>query len=113
MPLTAEQIEEARRLRSEGLNYAEIARRLGVPKTTLYYCMNPERRRLHAARWRAKVRGVEAPVGARKYRRLTEEEIKTILELSRSGEGIPSIAKRLGRSASLVYQVLKKYGART
>ncbi|MEM4699865.1 MAG: helix-turn-helix domain-containing protein [Candidatus Nezhaarchaeales archaeon] len=109
MTLTAEQIEEAKRLRSEGLNYAEIARRLGVPKSTLYYSMNPERRRAHAARWRAKARGVEPPVGARRYRRVTQEDVKAILELSERGESISSIAKSLGRSTSLVHYVLRKY----
>ncbi|MCX8205100.1 MAG: helix-turn-helix domain-containing protein [Candidatus Nezhaarchaeota archaeon] len=110
MSLTAELIEEAKKLRGEGLNYAEIARRLGVPRTTLYYSMNPERRRVHAARWRAKVRGVEAPVKARRYRRVTQEDVRAILELSERGESIPSIAKSLGRSTSLVYYILKKHG---
>lgn len=112
MTLTAEQLEEAKRLRSEGLNYAEIARRLGVPKSTLYYSMNPERRRLHAARWRARSRGVEPPVGARKYRRVTQEDVRAILELSEKGESISSIAKSLGRSTSLVHYILKKYRGR-
>ena len=98
-------------LRAKGLNYAEIAKRLGVPKTTIYYALNPDRRRAHAARWRAKVRGAEAPVEARRYRRLTEEDIKAILELSQRGETISSVAKRLGRSTSLVYYVLRKYKA--
>jgi len=110
MPLSPQLLEEARRLREAGLNYAEIARRLGLARTTVYYALNPERRRAHAARWRAKAKGMEAPVEARRYKRLTEEDVRTILELGRRGETTSSIAKSLGRSTSLVYQVLKKHG---
>lgn len=112
MPLSPELLEEARRLREQGVNYAEIARRLGVPKTTIYYALNPDRRKAHAARWRAKVRGVEAAIEARRYRRLTDEDIKAILELHEKGESISSIAKSVGRSTSLVYYVLRRLKAK-
>jgi len=112
MPLSPELLDEAKKLREQGVNYAEIARRLGVPKTTVYYALNPDRRRAHAARWRAKIKGVEAAVEARRYRRLTDEDIRSILELHARGESISSIAKSVGRSTSLVYYVLRRFKAR-
>ncbi|RLF18914.1 MAG: hypothetical protein DRN06_00225 [Thermoprotei archaeon] len=109
MPLPSDLLEKARTLRSQGLNYAEISRRLEVPKTTIYYALNPDRRRAHAARWRARIRGVEIGVEARRYRRLTDEDIRSILELNSKGESISSIARKVGRSTSLVYYVLRKF----
>jgi len=46
----------------------------------------------------------------RKYRYLTTTEKHEIIDLYLKGHSIYSIAKKLGRSTSVVYNVLRKYG---
>lgn len=107
--LTSDLIEKARMLQAQNLSYMEIARRLKVPKTTIYYALNPERRNIHAARWRTKLKEGGASVKVRKYSKLKGEDVKLIVELYNRGETTTYISRKVGCSPSTVYNVLGKY----
>ena len=93
-----------------GLSYSEVARRLGVPKTTLYYALNPEKRREHHRLYMRRLLG--SPRGRRPWRRVSDEEAKLIAELYLRGVGAYGIARAVDRPLSTVYATLRRLGLR-
>ena len=85
------------RLYEEGVPVKKIVERLGLSYSLVYRVIDEA--------------GVMKRTRPRRPgRRLTEEEQRLIIEMWRSGAGLAEIARRLGRSRSTVWRVLKRSG---
>ncbi len=96
--LTPEEEEQLIHEYKEGVPVQDLLEKYGVSTTKLYEIL-----RKHGVKLRARKR-------SHRRRRLSDEEVKTIIELYRSGVSVYEIAKRLGRPVSTVYAVLKREG---